>query len=448
MKKNKLPLGLAESILESISDGVFTIDLDWKITYFNSSAERITKISRQEALGTPCCDVFKSSMCESLCPLKETFNLFKPIIGRSGYIVNASGDKVPISVSTAILKDEKGNIIGGAETFRDLSELETLKTELTSRYQVGRLISRSKKMQQLFEILPTISKTPSTVLILGETGTGKELIARTIHDLSPRKNGPFVPINCSALPENLLEAEFFGYKKGAFTGAIKDKKGKFEVAHQGTLFLDEIGDMPLSIQAKLLRVLQEKSFEPLGSNKRISVDVRIICATNRDLKTLVEEGNFRKDLYYRINVIKIELPPLRERKEDIPLLVENFISHFNKLFNKQIKGISPEALSLLMGYNWPGNIRELENVIERASILCFEDVIEIKHLPEDIVLSSPYEIVDIKSAKKEMEKEIIISALKQNNFDPLKTANALGIHKTTLYRKLRKFNIPLPKKLK
>ncbi len=443
--KKKITLGVAEEILESISDGVFTIDLDGRITYFNRAAENITKMSRKEAIGRLCSEVFRSSMCGKNCPLKYTLEHGKPIIGQSGYIINAMGEKVAISVSTALLKDAKGKIIGGAETFRDLSEIENLRSQLKQKYKMGNLVSRSKKMQELLEILPLIAKSPSTVLILGETGTGKELIARTIHELSDRKDKPFVAINCSAIPESLLEAELFGYTKGAFTGAIKDREGKFEMADGGTIFLDEIGDMPLSLQGKLLRVLQERAFERLGSNKTLRVDVRIISATNKDLKEMVKKKEFRDDLYYRLNVVKIEVPPLRERKEDIPLLVDHFISHFNKLLNKDIKEISPEALSLLMAYDWPGNIRELENVIERAAILCLNDVIDVMHLPEEIISKNVSRHRDIKTTKQLIEKEVIISALKQNNFDPIKTAHSLGIHKTTLYRKLKKLNIPLPK---
>lgn len=442
----KIALGMAEEILESISDGVFTIDLKGRITYFNRAAEHITKISRKEAIGRLCSEVFRSSMCERNCPLKYTIEYGKPIIGQSGYIVNAHGEKIAISVSTAILKDSEGKIIGGAETFRDLSEIENLRSQINQKYRIGDLISRSNKMQAIFEILPLIAKSPSTVLILGETGTGKEIIARNIHNISDRRENPFVAINCSALPETLLEAELFGFTKGAFTGAIKDRKGKFELAHGGTIFLDEIGDMPLSLQGKLLRVLQERSFERLGSNKTITVDVRVISATNKDLKKMVSRGEFREDLYYRLNVVKIELPPLRERKEDIPLLVDHFISHFNNILKKDIKEISPEALSLLMAYDWPGNIRELENVIERACILCLEDKIDVIHLPEEIISKKIVPHKDIKTTKKLIEKEVILSALKQNNFDPLKTASSLGIHKTTLYRKLKKLNISLSQK--
>jgi len=369
MKKSKLPLGLAESILESISDGVFTIDLNWKITYFNRAAEHITKIPRKEAIGRLCAEVFKSSMCESKCPLKITLERDRPIIGQSGYIINALGEKIPISVSTAVLKDSKGQIIGGAETFRDLSELENLRTELQGRYQVGKLISRSKSMQQIFEILPTISQSSSSVLILGETGTGKEVVARTIHTLSPRKDGPFIAINCSALPETLLEAEFFGYKKGSFTGAIKDKPGKFALAHKGTLFLDEIAEMPYGVQAKLLRALQEKEIRRLGPSKVIKIDIRVISATNANLTDKIKDGEFREDLYYRLNTIPLHIPSLKERKDEILQIAEKTLEANCNKYNFEQKNFSLDAQKQLLSYSWPGNIRELISVVERATIL-------------------------------------------------------------------------------
>ncbi|WP_456324540.1 sigma-54 interaction domain-containing protein [Desulfonauticus submarinus] len=434
-----------ESILESISDGVFTVDKNWRITYFNRAAEEITGIKRQDALGRLCAEVFRSNMCETECALRQTLKTGKPIIGKSGYIIDFEGNKIPISVSTAVLKDEKGNIIGGAETFRDLSELESLRQELQGRYRVGNLISRSPKMQQIFEILPAIAESSSTVLILGETGTGKELIARTIHQLSPRQKQPFVAINCGALPENLLEAELFGYKKGAFTGATKDKLGRFVLAHKGTLFLDEVAEMPLSIQVKLLRVLQDKTIEPLGSTSSKKIDVRILAATNKNLKEMVEKKEFREDLYYRLNVIRLELPPLRERKEDIPLLVEHFIQRYKKLEQKPITGISTEAISLLLAYHWPGNIRELENVIERAFILCPKGEINTQHLPEEILSLAPKIKIkqqNLKQNKEQIEKELILKTLKKHNYNKIATAKELGIHKTTLFRKLKKFNIP------
>ncbi len=432
-------------ILESISDGVFTVDLDWNITFFNRAAEEITGISRSEAVNRKCWEVFRSSMCENECALRETLSTGKPIIGKTGFIINSDGEKVPISVSTAVLRDNQGAIVGGAETFRDLSELEALRKELEGRYRVGELVSCSPLMQKILEVLPAIAESPSTVLILGETGTGKELIARTIHELSPRRKAPFVAINCGALPDTLLESELFGYKAGAFTGAVKDKPGRVTIAEGGTLFLDEIGETSQAVQVKLLRLLQDKSYEPLGSTRVKKADVRIICATNRDLLKMVHKGEFREDLYYRINVVRIELPPLRKRKEDIPMLVEEFIERFNTLRRKNITGITPEALSLLMAYNWPGNIRELENVIERAFVLCNKGYIGIEHLPEEITTSLGDEKRkgDIRKAKDMLEAKIIEEALRRNNFNKAATAKELGIHKSTLFRKMKKLGINL-----
>ena len=385
-KKIKIdtPLTPTEAILESISDGVFTVDREWRITSFNRAAEKITKTSRGEAIGRFCSEVFRSSMCETECALRRTLKTRKAIIGQSGYIIDAEGTRVPVSVSTAVLRDGQGQIIGGAETFRDLSEVEALRQELEGRFHVGDLASRSPLMQKVFDVLPAIAASPSTVLILGETGTGKELVAKTIHALSPRSKKPFIAVNCGALPDTLLESELFGYKAGAFTGAGKDKPGRFAMAKGGTLFLDEIGEVSPAFQVRLLRVLQDRTYEPLGATQSETASARIMVATNKDLSELVRQHVFREDLYYRVNVIRVELPPLRRRKEDIPLLVEQFIARFNRLQQKTIQGIAPEALSLLMAHDWPGNIRELENAIERAFILCNEGVIAIEHLPEEL----------------------------------------------------------------
>ncbi|HKZ16515.1 MAG TPA: sigma 54-interacting transcriptional regulator, partial [Geobacteraceae bacterium] len=385
-KKRKAVVTLTptEAILESISDGVFTVDLEWRITSFNRAAEEITGIPRGEAIGRRCSEVFRSSMCEVECALRQTLETERPVIGKSGYIIDAEGRRIPISVSTAVLRDGEARIIGGAETFRDLSEVEALRRELECRFRVGDLVSRSPVMQKVFEVLPAIAASPSTVLILGETGTGKELLARTIHALSSRHKGPFVAVNCGALPDTLLESELFGYKAGAFTGANKDKPGRFAMAKGGTLFLDEIGEVSPALQVRLLRVLQERVYEPLGATRSETADARIIVATNRDLAEQMRRGAFREDLYYRVNVVRVELPPLRRRKEDIPLLVEQFIERFNRLQQKAVQGIAAEALSLLMAHDWPGNIRELENLIERSFILCGEGFIGIGQLPEEL----------------------------------------------------------------
>ena len=448
MKTSKFILNGTEAILESISDGVFTVDQNWNITSFNRAAEKITGISRKEAIGRQCCDVFRSSMCETRCALQKTIKTGKPIIGRSGYIIDARGNRIPISVSTAVLRNSQGKIIGGAETFRDLSEVEGLRKELEGRFSVGDLVSRSPLMERIFEVMPAVAQSPSTVLILGETGTGKEFVAKTIHSLSPWSKGPFVAVNCGALPDTLLESELFGYKAGAFTGAVKDKPGRFAMAGKGTIFLDEIGEVSQAMQVRLLRVLQEKVYEPLGSTSSESLKARIITATNKELEELVRQGTFRKDLYYRINVVRLELPPLRKRKEDIPLLAESFIRRFNRMQNRDITGIDTQALSLLMAHDWPGNIRELENVIERAFIMCRSGKIGMEHLPPDF---TGYDDKidngqDMKSARRSLEARAISEAIRRNNFNRQAAARELGIHKSTLFRKIKELGIELPEK--
>ncbi|MFO7496985.1 MAG: sigma 54-interacting transcriptional regulator [Desulfobacterales bacterium] len=435
-----------EAILESISDGVFTVDLDWRVTSLNRAAEEITGVPRSEALGQRCSEVFRSSMCGADCALQQTLKTNKPIIGKSGFIIDAEGARTPISVSTAVLRDAAGRVIGGAETFRDLSEVEALRRELEGRFRIGDLVSRSPLMQRVFEVLPAIAVSPSMVLILGETGTGKELVARTLHDLSLRCKGPFVAVNCGALPDTLLESELFGYKAGAFTGAQRDKPGRFAITRGGTLFLDEIGEISPALQVRLLRVLQERTYEPLGATRSESVDARIIVATNRNLTEQTRTGAFREDLYYRINVVRVELPPLRRRKEDLPFLVEEFIRRFNRLHLKSITGITAEALSLLMAHDWPGNVRELENVIERSFILCSAGVIDIAHLPEELTArgaSSPAS-TSIQSAHDLLDARCLQLALERNGFNRSAAARDLGIHKTTFFRKIKKLGITLP----
>jgi len=437
-----------QAILESISDGVFTVDKDWRITSFNRAAEEITGIARKEALGKPCSEVFRSTMCNDQCCLRETQLTGKPQVGRTGYIIDAAGNRIPISLSTAVLRGPDGNVIGGAETFRDLSEVEALRSELEGRFRVGDLVSRSPLMQRIFSSLEPVAASSSTVLILGETGTGKELIARTIHDLSARKDGPFVAINCGALPETLLESELFGYKAGAFTGATKDKPGRFALASGGVLFLDEIGNISPAMQIRLLRVLQEQIYDPLGSVTPEKSDVRIIAATNSDLAKMVRQGRFREDFYYRINIARVELPPLRLRKEDIPLLCMDFIQHFNALQGKQVEGLSSETLSLLMLHSWPGNVRELRNIIERAFIVCHEGLIRPDHLPPDFLEPVRQACIPNSSGLvntlKENEIKIIEAALSRTHGNRLAAAKELGIHKSTLFRKIRQLGIDLP----
>jgi len=434
------------SILESISDGVFTVGGNWRITSFNRAAEEITGIPRREAIGRPCSDVFRASMCEADCALRRTMETGKPVINRSAFIVNAEGRRIPVSVSTAILRDGKGHVVGGAETFRDLSLVEELRKELAGRFQIGDLVSRSAAMRRTFDVLPQVAASDSTVLILGETGTGKELVARAIHNLSPRKDKPFVAVNCGALPDTLLESELFGYKAGAFTGADKDKPGRFALAEGGTLFLDEIGEVSPALQVRLLRFLQEKTYEPLGGTKLLQADVRIITATNRDLAALVREGAFRQDLFYRVNVVKIELPPLRRRKEDIPLLVEHFLARFNRAQNKTVSGVSNDVMSFLMAHDYPGNVRELENIIEHAFVLCSTGRIEPRHLPEEFIARVPAATarMDMPAAVRSAEAHAIREALERHGYNRLAASKALGLHKSTFFRKLKALGIVLP----
>ena len=446
MKRESQNRDQLSTILDSIADGVFTVDKNWRVTSFNRAAERITGIPREEAIGQPCCEVFRASICETNCALRQTTQTSKPIIDRAIYIINNDGKRIPVSISTALLKDEKGNVVGGVETFRDLSVVEELRKELEQRYSFEDIISKSSGIQRIFETLPLIAQSDSTVLIEGESGTGKELLARAIHNLSHRSEKQLVIVNCGALPDTLLESELFGYKAGAFTDAKQDKPGRFELAEGGTIFLDEIGDLSPPTQVKLLRVLQDGYYEPLGSIKPKKANVRIITATNRHLSTLVESEEFRLDLYYRINVVQIKMPPLRERREDIPLLTDYFISKFNKLRSKLITGVSPDVLAMLMRHNFPGNVRELENIIEHAFVLCNEGHIGIEHLPSEFgQRAESRQTVKVSKTLCDLESEFITAALKRNRWNRLETAQELGIHKTTLFRKIKKLGIILPK---
>ncbi len=430
-----------EAILQSINDGVFTVDTQWRITCFNKAAERITGYRREEALGKRCYEIFRSNLCKTDCPLRKTIQTHRPLSGVEMQIVNKEGRRVPISVSTSLLIDREGEIMGGVEVFRDLTLMKSLKKELEERYSFGNLVGKSEKMQKIYDLLEVVSDTDSNVLIVGETGTGKKLVARALHYNSSRREYPFVTISCAAIPENLLESELFGHEKGAFTGAVERKLGKFEVANGGTIFLDEIEELPKPLQAKVLRVIEDKEFERVGGTETIKVDVRIVAATNRNLKELVEEGKFREDLYYRLKVVTIVLPPLRERREDIPLLVEHFIKHFNRKMERNIKGLSRSAMDIILDYDWPGNVRELENAIEHAFIHCRGEIIQPAHLPEEIVESKKVlgEEKKIRNIK-EIEKGIIQTALKEGKRRK-EIAEILGVSRSTLWRKMKKYGI-------
>ena len=431
-------------ILDSIGDGVFTVDLGWRIMSFNKAAERITGIPREEAIGQLCYEVFRANVCEADCVLRHTITTEEPIRSMPVYIVRADKKRIPISVCTAVLRSEAGEVIGGVETFRDLTVVHELRKELQKQHSYGNIISKSEEMRKLFSILPQIAESDSTVLIEGASGTGKELVARAIHHNSPRKKGPFVAVNLGALPETLCGSELFGYKAGAFTDAKKDKPGRFALAQDGTIFLDEIGDVSLAVQVSLLRVLEGKVYEPLGSTNAVTTNARVITATHRNLEKLVQEGRFRDDLYYRIDVIKISLPPLSERKEDIPLLVNHFVNRFNRLTGRQVIGLSQEAMAAFMLYDWPGNVRELENAIEHAFVLCQGELIRLNHLSMQIVPKDQSMIMPSGLTLREIEKSAIEEALQRNHWKKVVTARELGIDKNSLRRKIKRLGIVQP----
>jgi PAS domain S-box-containing protein len=436
---------IAGLIFESISDGVFTTDKDCRITSFNKAAETISGFSREEAIGQYCFDIFRSDVCQSRCSLRHTLKNGEEHRNVRANIISREGKNVPIAVSTTVLYDMRGQARGAVEFFHDLSQLESLRAHITKLKQFEDLISSNQQMQRIFSLLPEIAESECNVLIQGPSGSGKELIAQAIHNLSPRKENPYIKINCAALPETLLESELFGYVKGAFTDAKRDKPGQFLLAHGGSLLLDEIAEMPLSLQVKLLRVLNNGEFHPLGSTASYISDARILCATNANLEECVRQGKFREDLFYRINVIAVQIPPLKDRLEDLPLLIDFFIQKFSSKRGKAIQGVSAQVLQLLRRYDFPGNVRELENIIEHAFVLCHEETIEVYHLPPKVVAA----IEDKESAPNgngisgHSEEAIIRETLLRHLGNRDKTAHELGIHRATLWRKIKKYGIEI-----
>ncbi|AMK10578.1 sigma-54 interaction domain-containing protein [Pseudodesulfovibrio indicus] len=429
-----LPL---EDVLDSIADGLFTVDADWNVTYFNGAAQRITGITGDDALGRKCWDVFRSSLCDGQCALGACIEHGGRIVNKSIFIVRSDGTTLPVSISASPLKDRDGNVVGGVETFRDLTEIHVSRQQAKDIYRFENIVGRSQALDKIFRILPQISESEATTLLLGQSGTGKELFAKAIHSLSPRKEGPFVAVNCGALPDTLLESELFGYKAGAFTGARTDKPGRFELADGGTVFLDEIGDMPQNLQVKLLRFLQDKTFEPLGGVSQVRADVRVVAATNRNLEDAVAEGTFRQDLFYRLNVVTLTLPPLTQRQEDLPLLVDHFLQEFNGLRNKSIQGVSEDAMAVLLRHDFPGNVRELENILEYAFILCADGFIQVEHLPEYLhpAKGSPRS-AGLSGTMEAIKRRAARQAVKRNNGKKMAACRELGITKDTLRRLL------------
>jgi PAS domain S-box-containing protein len=442
----KIAQSYQDTILDSINEGVFTVDLNWNITAFNRAAEKITQVRYKDAMGRPCCEVFRTSICENACALRKTLSTGTPLVNIRCHIVSGSGRQIPIRLSTALLRDGNGTVVGGIGTIQDLTQVEQLRKKLESHYTFEDIIGHSPAMMELFRVMPQIAESDSTVLIVGASGTGKELFARAIHNLSRRRRRPFVAVNCGALPDTLLESELFGYKAGAFTGARKDKPGRFAMAQGGTVLLDEIGDISPAMQVRLLRVLQERRIEPLGAVQPIKIDVRVVAAANQNLEDLVHEKKFRKDLFYRIRVVQLRLPDLKQRRMDIPILVDHMVAKFNRLKDKDIAGVSESVLQRLMAHDYPGNVRELENIIEHAFVLCRSGLIEIRHLPPELcepAIETKSESMAPKTLKS-MEKEMIIQALHRRKGNRGRAARDLGIDYSTLYRKIKELKIQAP----
>jgi PAS domain S-box-containing protein len=433
-----------ELIFDNIPHGIFTVDADGQITSFNAAAERITGWRRQDAIGRRCREVFLANHCENGCFLFESIEEGEPHRDQEVRIVRRDGSELLVEVSTAGLRNEEGVVAGGVEMFRDLSDVDTLRRQIHAGYTCEDIVSKSAAMRGVRELLPLVANSDSTVLIEGEPGTGKELVARAIHNLGPRRDAPFVAVNCGALPDTLVESELFGHVRGAFTDAKRDKKGRFAMAEGGTLLLDEIGDVSPAVQVKLLRVLQEREYLPLGSSQPMKTNVRVLAATNRDLALEAMNGRFRQDLFYRLNVVRVALPPLRSRVDDVPLMVDHFIDRFNTLQGRRIRGISERAMKTLMAHAFPGNVRELENAIEHAFVVCAGNTIRVEDLPAHIrgeAIDTTRRVVSVHGPLEAAETAAIREALTRHGGNRTRAAEDLGISRNTLWRKMKKHGI-------
>ncbi len=432
-----------EAIFGSVKDGIITVDPRLKIIEANKSAECICGISKNEILGS----VFpeRLNQCSRACyeVLRQTIEKRTTIREYRIECGLPGRHQQFVSVTCSPLLGPGGNFLGTVLVMRDMTQITELERELKERHRFQNFIGRSKRMQDIYRLLGDLANLETTVLLTGESGTGKSLIAKALHYSGQRAYKPFITVNCSALAENLLESELFGHIKGAFTGAIKDKQGRFEAAKGGTILLDEIGDISPLIQLKLLRVLQEKEFERVGESIPQTVDVRVIACTNKDLWEKVNRGEFRQDLYYRLKVVEVALPPLRERLEDVPLLVDHFCRSFNERFKKNIEGISPDVLRSFMHYTWPGNVRELEHVMEHAFVLCRGGIITVEHLPSEIRDNDGVERIPLQVAQRKGSNgaQEILNALNKTDWNKAKAARLLGINRRTLYHKIDKYRL-------
>jgi PAS domain S-box-containing protein len=434
-------------ILDNLDVGIFTIDKGGRITFFNTEAEKISGYNRREILGEPCTEIFEDEDAQEVCLLKDTIADGLSRSSRQGKMMTQHGVMIPIRANYMALRNEKGMVVGGLATFHDLTLVHQLKQAMRNHYTFYDMIGRSPTMKKIFEMVNVVAGTDATILIEGATGTGKDLLAKVIHSASRRSDKPFVQVNCAAIPDNLLESEIFGYVQGAFTGAERDKIGRFQEADGGTIFLDEIGDLPMPLQAKLLRVLEDREFYRLGSRHTIKVDVRIISASNRNLEKLVAKGLFREDLYYRLNVFRIKLPELRNRRVDLPILIGHILRRLGAARGIRPVEVSEKVMEILLNYDYPGNVRELENILEHALIICQEDTIQHTHLPEYLqarpIAGKAISAVSAEPAfpPENQERAELVAALQQFSWHRQKTAGALGVDRTTLWRKMKKYGL-------
>ncbi len=438
-------LGLNHAeILDQFPEGVFVVNTRWQLSYFNQTAQEITGFSREEALGKFCWEIFQSELCHKRCPMRISMTTGEYVLDREVEILTKGGQKRLILVNTSQIKKAGNLILGGIETFHDLNALHLPASGKKEREAMALIVGISPQIQELIQRLPIIAASESNVLIQGESGTGKELVARTIHAHSPRRQGPFQAVNCSAIPETLLESELFGHERGAFTGAVASKPGRFEAARGGTLFLDEIGELRPEIQVKLLRVLEDRAYERVGGNRKIPLEARIIAATNVDLKEAMRQGKFRDDLYYRLFTVPIHLPPLRDKREDLPILVKHFLEKLNRKFNKRVRGVDPMVMKTFSRHLWPGNIRELQHVLEYCFVFAKGPIITRRHLPpleaSRFHTEALWEEPSI-SPLEAMERETIVKALQQASGHKQEAARLLKIHRSKLWRKMKAYKI-------
>ncbi|HUL57678.1 MAG TPA: sigma 54-interacting transcriptional regulator [Anaeromyxobacteraceae bacterium] len=433
-----------QAVLDSIAEGVLTVDREGRITSFNRAAQRILGCG-DCAIGEAAAARLPAEIAGPGAPLHETLSSGRPVGNREVTILDGAGRSFPISISAGPVRDEAGGTLGAVCTVRDLREIERLADERRQRGPLLGIVGKHPRMREVFDRVEMIRDSDSTVLIQGESGTGKGLLALALHRVSPRHARPFVKVSCAALPESLLESELFGHERGAFTGAIRDRKGRFELADRGTIFLDEIGDLSPAVQVKLLRVLQEQEFERVGGSETIRVDVRVIAATHRDLPRLMADGRFREDLYYRLNVIPVRIPALRERRSDIPLLVQHLLDHFASIGKGKAASISPRALAILMDHDWPGNVRELENVLEHAVVCSRGSVIEPEALPRALLVPAPSRPragrPRAQGTAPREERQRILRALEACSWNRGRAAARLGVDRTTLWRKMQRLQI-------